>query len=125
MMKNEFYVPAAQDVAFQSLDNKQGRSTDEISAALKEKVRTLLADEQNRVYENYSDLLEDNVARELARINLPLSLYTEWYWQMDLKNMFHFLKLRMDAHAQIGNQGLCRGNTQVGFPRLPCGYGRF
>jgi thymidylate synthase (FAD) len=101
VMKNEFYIPSAEDVAFQSLDNKQGRSTEDIPQEMKEKVRTLLEEEQTRVYENYRSLLEDKVARELARINLPLSLYTEWYWQMDLKNMFHFLKLRMDAHAQM------------------------
>jgi thymidylate synthase (FAD) len=101
VMKNEFYVPDPEDIAFQSQDNKQGRSTDEIPSELKERVRTLLEDEQEQVYGNYSALLDENVARELARINLPLSLYTEWYWQMDLKNMFHFLKLRMDAHAQM------------------------
>ncbi|QEN09062.1 FAD-dependent thymidylate synthase [Oceanispirochaeta crateris] len=101
VMKNEFYVPDPEDIAFQSQDNKQGRSTDEIPSELKERVRTLLEDEQKQVYDNYSALLDENVARELARINLPLSLYTEWYWQMDLKNMFHFLKLRMDAHAQM------------------------
>jgi thymidylate synthase (FAD) len=100
VMKNEFYVPSEEDVAFQSVDNKQGRSTEEIPAELKRKVIAMLEDEQNKVYEGYTELLEENVARELARINLPLSLYTEWYWQMDLKNMFHFLKLRMDEHAQ-------------------------
>jgi thymidylate synthase (FAD) len=100
VMKNEFYVPAPEDVAFQSLDNKQGRSTEDIPQEMKEKVRTLLEEEQNRIYSNYTSLLDDNVARELARINLPLSLYTEWYWQIDLKNLFHFLKLRMDEHAQ-------------------------
>ena len=100
VMKSEFYVPSEEDVAFQSTDNKQGRSTEEIPAELKQKVITMLQDEQEKVYEGYTELLEENVARELARINLPLSLYTEWYWQMDLKNMFHFLKLRMDEHAQ-------------------------
>lgn len=100
VMKNEFYVPSEEDVAFQSVDNKQGRSSEEIPAELKRKVIAMLEDEQNKVYQGYTELLEENVARELARINLPLSLYTEWYWQMDLKNMFHFLKLRMDEHAQ-------------------------
>jgi len=101
VMKNEFYLPALDDIAFQSTDNKQGRSTEEIPRELKEKVRKLLEEEQQEVYASYSSLLDDNVARELARINLPLSLYTEWYWQIDLKNLFHFLKLRMDAHAQM------------------------
>jgi thymidylate synthase (FAD) len=44
--------------------------------------------------------VDDGIARELARVNLPLSLYTEWYWQIDLHNLFHFLELRLDAHAQ-------------------------
>ena len=100
VMKNEFYVPASEDVAFQSSDNKQGRSGEKIPAELIEKVRNQLQDEQDYIYRNYCGLLDDNVARELARINLPLSLYTEWYWQIDLHNLFHFLRLRLDAHAQ-------------------------
>ena len=53
------------------------------------------------MYKEYELMLEDNLARELARVNLPLSLYTEWYWKIDLHNLFHFLKLRMDkSYAQ-------------------------
>lgn len=100
VMKNEFYIPAPDDVAFQSTDNKQGRSTEAIPEELIEKVRTQMADEQERIYQGYTAMLDENVARELARVNLPLSMYTEWYWQIDLHNLFHFLKLRMDAHAQ-------------------------
>jgi thymidylate synthase (FAD) len=59
-----------------------------------------LADGQKSAYVAYSSLVDEGIARELARINLPLSLYTEWYWQIDLHNLFHFLKLRLDAHAQ-------------------------
>jgi thymidylate synthase (FAD) len=55
---------------------------------------------QKKAYEDYSRLVEAGLARELARINLPLSVYTEWYWQIDLHNLFHFLKLRLDPHAQ-------------------------
>ncbi|MDR2701458.1 MAG: FAD-dependent thymidylate synthase, partial [Spirochaetaceae bacterium] len=51
-------------------------------------------------YGDYARLVENGLARELARINLPLSLYTEWYWQIDLHNLFHFLELRLDPHAQ-------------------------
>jgi thymidylate synthase (FAD) len=46
-------------------------------------------------------LLGQNIARELARVNLPLGMYTEWYWQIDLRNLFHFLMLRLDSHAQM------------------------
>jgi thymidylate synthase (FAD) len=60
----------------------------------------LLIKDQVAVYANYEEMIEDEIARELARINLPLSLYTEWYWQIDLHNLFHFLRLRIDHHAQ-------------------------
>jgi thymidylate synthase (FAD) len=53
------------------------------------------------MYRSYEKLLGSNIARELARINLPISLYTEWYWQIDLHNLFRFLKLRLDPHAQL------------------------
>jgi thymidylate synthase (FAD) len=100
-MKDEFYVPDAEAIAFQSTDNKQGRSTEEVPAGVKDKVRDLLAQGQREAFGEYEALLNDGVARELARINLPLSLYTEWYWTMDLHNLFHFLALRLDAHAQL------------------------
>ena len=100
VMKDEFYVPAGADIAQQSEDNKQGRSDDPAPPELQESVRTRLSEGQDRAYREYSALLDAGVARELARINLPLSLYTEWYWQIDLHNLFRFLALRMDAHAQ-------------------------
>lgn len=100
VMADDFYIPELSDISFQSSDNKQGRSDEEVPAEIKEKVIELLKEDQNRAYKNYKTLLDDNVARELARINLPLSLYTEWYWQIDLHNLFHFLRLRLDGHAQ-------------------------
>ncbi len=100
VMNDEFYVPEPDQVQFQSTDNKQGRSTEEVPAELRQKVIELLKKDQGNIYASYEELLHDNIARELARINLPLSLYTEWYWQMDLHNLFHFLRLRLDAHAQ-------------------------
>lgn len=100
VMKDEFYVPANADVATQSTDNKQGRSAEPLPPAEAETVREALAEAQRASYADYAKLVEDGIARELARINLPLSLYTEWYWQIDLHNLFHFLELRLDAHAQ-------------------------
>ncbi len=100
VMKDEFYVPASGDVAAQSTDNKQGRSPEPLEAAAAEAVRTALAAAQKASYADYTKLVDEGLARELARINLPLSLYTEWYWQIDLHNLFHFLELRLDAHAQ-------------------------
>jgi thymidylate synthase (FAD) len=100
VMDSEFYVPSPEDIAFQSDDNKQGRMNEPVPENIAEEVRTIISTEQKRVYATYSKLLDMGLARELARINLPLSLYTEWYWKMDLHNLFHFLRLRMDAHAQ-------------------------
>jgi thymidylate synthase (FAD) len=100
VMRNEFYVPAPEDMALQSEDNKQGRSAEALAAEEAEAVRTALETGQREAYGDYSALVGRGIARELARINLPLSLYTEWYWQIDLHNLFHFLKLRLDAHAQ-------------------------
>ncbi len=100
VMKDDFYVPALEDVALQSSDNKQGRSEEPLAPEAAEAVRDLLSLGQKEAYDDYMRLVNQGLARELARINLPLSLYTEWYWQMDLHNLFHFLKLRLDAHAQ-------------------------
>jgi thymidylate synthase (FAD) len=100
VMRDEFYTPQPEEVRFQSKRNKQGGSTQDVPDDLRNKVITLLQQEQKQLYGDYENMLEDGIARELARINLPLSLYTEMYWQIDLNNLFHFLRLRMDWHAQ-------------------------
>lgn len=100
VMRDEFYVPNADEVRLQSKRNRQGGSADEVPPELREDVIRMLREEQEHAYGTYERLLGDDVARELARVNLPLSLYTEMYWQIDLHNLFHFLRLRMDWHAQ-------------------------
>lgn len=99
VMRDEFYVPDEARVQEQSDIDKQGSGAS-LPAELARRVLTVLTDGQERAYRDYQGLIDDHVARELARINLPLSLYTEWYWQIDLHNMFHFLRLRLDPHAQ-------------------------
>jgi thymidylate synthase (FAD) len=101
VMKDDFYIPAIDDVALQSAGNKQGRSEEALDPGLAASVQSSLEAGQRRAYQEYSSLIEGGIARELARVNLPLSLYTEWYWQIDLHNLFHFLELRLDAHAQL------------------------
>jgi thymidylate synthase (FAD) len=100
VMKDDFYVPALEDVSAQSANNKQGRSPDPLPAAEGEKARRVLEDGQRAAYRDYAALVEGGLAKELARVNLPLSLYTELYWQMDLHNLFHFIELRVHPHAQ-------------------------
>ncbi|MDR3248452.1 MAG: FAD-dependent thymidylate synthase [Treponema sp.] len=100
VMKDDFYLPRDEDLALQSDDNKQGRLDEALEAGQAAIVRAGLAKGQEDAYRDYSALIDQGIAREIARINLPLSLYTEWYWQIDLHNLFHFLELRLDAHAQ-------------------------
>ena len=100
IMKDEFYIPAPETIKRQCARNKQGRAEEEVSTELRQKVLAILLADQRQVYGHYEELLTDELARELARINLPLSLYTEWYWKIDLHNLLHFLHLRMDRHAQ-------------------------
>ncbi|TFG65366.1 MAG: FAD-dependent thymidylate synthase [Spirochaetales bacterium] len=100
ILKDEFYLPPAEDISFQSADNKQGRGTEPVPEEIQKQVRSALEADQRRVYGSYQELIGRNIARELARINLPLSIYTEVYWQMDLHNLFHFIRLRTDPHAQ-------------------------
>jgi thymidylate synthase (FAD) len=101
VMKEEFYLPRPEDVQTQSDRNKQGRSDQEVPRELQQKFIDGLAKLQREAYGQYQEALDQEIARELARINLPLSLYTEWYWKIDLHNLFHFLRLRLDDHAQM------------------------
>ncbi len=100
IMREEFYRPEPEDIRFQSEVNKQGRSEQEVPDEMRERFLGHLEASQRGQYEEYHRFVEEGLARELARINLPLSLYTEWYWKIDLHNLFHFLRLRLDSHAQ-------------------------
>ncbi|MBM2815656.1 MAG: Flavin-dependent thymidylate synthase [Ignavibacteria bacterium] len=99
-MKEECYLPETNAIRAQSMTNKQARSDEQIDAEETAKIIGMLGDTQFRLFREYDEMLNKNVAREIARINLPLSTYTEWYWKIDLHNLFHFLKLRLDEHAQ-------------------------
>lgn len=125
VMRDEFYVPRPDEVRLQSKRNKQGGSADDVPAELREHVIRVLREEQQHAYGTYESLLADDVARELARVNLPLSLYTEMYWQIDLHNLFHFLRLRMDWHAQYEIRAY--GDAMAGIARAvsPLAYEAF
>ena len=98
-MPNEFYVPELERIQDQSTTNKQG-SGSMLDPGVAQKIVSGMEIEQGAAHHMYKEYLEGDVARELARINLPLTQYTEWYWKMDLHNLFHFLNLRMDEHSQ-------------------------
>jgi thymidylate synthase (FAD) len=100
VMEDEFYLPQEEDIRFQSTHNRQGRSEEEVPPKLQEQVREILKKNYSNAYEGYQQLIDSNISREIARIILPLSLYTQMYWQIDLRNLLHFIKLRSDVHAQ-------------------------
>jgi thymidylate synthase (FAD) len=100
VMADEFYLPEADQVRYQSTVQKQGRSEEAVPEGVRTEVREALARGQGESFAAYEALLAEGVARELARVNLPVALYTEMYWQIDLHNLFHFLRLRIDSHAQ-------------------------
>jgi thymidylate synthase (FAD) len=99
-MKDECYIPDADHIALQSEDNKQGRMSEPVSPEMAKEVQDILNGQNAVAFEAYHKLLDMGIAREIARVDLPLSLYTEFYWQIDLHNLFHFLALRLDGHAQ-------------------------
>jgi len=102
IMDKDYYLPAREHLATQSTNNRQGRGEilDEATAT---RVLNLLREDAEQTYSHYEDMLDDSnigLARELARMNLTLNTYTQWYWKTDLQNLFHFLRLRADSHAQ-------------------------
>ncbi len=99
-MKDDFYLPEPDQIRHQSTMNKQGRSDDTLPNQDIDKIRSILSNNQQQTYSDYQKMLELGLAREIARISLPVANYTEWYWKIDLHNLFHFLKLRIDSHAQ-------------------------
>ncbi len=100
VLDSEFYTPVPADLAVQSASNRQGRGQ-ELSAERAAEVLGILRGDALRAYDSYSQLMEQyDLARELARLNLTLSTYTQWYWKIDLHNLLHFLSLRLHPHAQ-------------------------
>ena len=111
ILDKEFYLPAKDQLAAQSQSNRQGRG-DVLQGKQAEEVLNILKDDATRTYDNYEKLLNERfdgtkidenkigLARELARMNLTLNTYTQWYWKTDLLNLLNFLFLRADDHAQ-------------------------
>lgn len=102
ILDREFYIPEPEQLMHQSQTNKQGRA-EILDAGMAQTVLDILKDDSNRAYDHYEQMIEPegtNLARELARMNLPANIYTQWYWKVDLHNLFHFLRLRADSHAQ-------------------------
>lgn len=99
-MRDEFYIPEPGQLRPQSTLSRQGRSDESLPEDETSQIIEKMGEVQKFLFSEYHSLLEKDLTRELSRINLPLSTYTEWYWKIDLHNLLHFLRLRMDWHAQ-------------------------
>ncbi len=103
ILDNEFYIPKSENLASQSSSNNQGRG-DVLEGDEAKKVIQILKNDSLRSYKSYEKMLskenKKGLARELARMNLPTNIYTQWYWKTDLHNLFNFIRLRNDLHAQ-------------------------
>ncbi len=114
LVEDEFYIPKADALAAQSKINHQGRDEGRVlNSEESKKILQILKEDSAKNYSNYLDMInqdekgeivdenKEGLARELARMNLTLNCYTQWYWKIDLHNLFHFLNLRADSHAQF------------------------
>jgi thymidylate synthase (FAD) len=100
LMPMLFYTPGAEQLQTQSKANNQGRSGEAVAPAQHAEAVRRWNEIRRLSRETYEWMNGENMARELSRIDLPLSTYTQWYWKIDLHNLLHFLRLRVDAHAQ-------------------------
>ena len=98
-MPEEFYCPELEQISGQDQKNRQSRGVD-LPEVNKDRFAGNTAQHSVNSYGVYKNAIDDGIAREIARINLPVSNYTEWYWKIDLHNLFHFLSLRLHSHAQ-------------------------
>ncbi len=124
ILPDEFYLPTPEDIARQSGSNKQGRG-DSFNHNSTAAVLKILREGAERSYDDYGGLLDIGLARELARINLTLSTYTQWYWKIDLHNLFHFLHLRLNPHAQLEIRRYAEVIARIVKKWVPAAYGAF
>jgi thymidylate synthase (FAD) len=127
ILDKEFYIPAPENLAAQSADNRQGRGA-VLEGDDAARVLTLLRQDAEQTYAHYEEMLDEDgigLARELARMNLTLNTYTQWYWKTDLHNLFNFLRLRADAHAQYEIRVYADAMLETAKAWVPLAYAAF
>ncbi len=128
ILDREFYIPAAEHINAQSQVNNQGRG-DVLQGEEAARVLEILKADSARCYDNYETMISSDgqagLARELARMNLPANIYTQWYWKVDLHNLFHFLRLRADSHAQYEIRVYADAICDMVADWVPAAYGAF
>ena len=128
ILDREFYIPEPGHLAAQSALNHQGRG-EVLEGAEAQRVLDLLREDAMRSYDSYEAMLSQDgqkgLARELARMNLPANIYTQWYWKVDLHNLLHFLRLRADSHAQYEIRAYAETMCAIAQDWVPAAYGAF
>ncbi len=128
ILDREFYIPAPEHVAAQSVVNNQGRG-EALQGEEAARVLEILKADSARAYDSYEAMIsqenQKGLARELARMNLPANIYTQWYWKVDLHNLLHFLRLRADAHAQYEIRVYAEAICDVVADWVPAAYKAF
>lgn len=128
ILDREFYIPAAEQLAAQSKVNNQGRGA-VLEGEEAARVLEILKRDAGQAYDSYEAMLsqdgQQGLAREMARMNLPANIYTQWYWKTDLHNLFHFLRLRADKHAQYEIRVYADAIASVVKDWVPLAYGAF
>lgn len=128
ILDREFYIPAPENLAAQSTVNNQGRG-EVLQGDEAQRVLDILREDSMRSYDHYEAMLsqdgQQGLARELARMNLPANIYTQWYWKTDLHNLFHFLRLRADAHAQYEIRAYAETMCRIVEDWVPLAYAAF
>lgn len=128
ILDREFYIPEPAQLAAQSVVNNQGRG-EVLQGEEAARVLALLKSDAAQMYDNYESMLsqdgQQGLARELARMNLPMNIYTQWYWKTDLHNLFHFLRLRADAHAQYEIRVYAEAIAKMTADWVPLAYAAF
>ena len=128
ILDREFYIPEPAQLAAQSTVNNQGRGA-VLEGAEAARVLALLKSDAAQMYDHYEEMLsqegQQGLARELARMNLPMNIYTQCYWKTDLHNLFHFLRLRADAHAQYEIRVYAEAIAKMVADWVPLAFGAF
>ncbi|GAB4163041.1 MAG: FAD-dependent thymidylate synthase [Rickettsiaceae bacterium] len=137
ILSNEFYLPEKIHLSPQSSINKQGRSSDKLPDDVADKVLSMLKNDATNCHRHYIEMMNEDedgnvidentvgITRELARMNLTLNTYTEWYWKINLHNLLHFLALRADSHAQYEIRAYANAMLDVVKIWVPFAYEAF
>lgn len=128
ILDREFYIPEPDHLNAQSEVNNQGRG-EVLQGTEAARVLEILKADSGRAYDHYETMMsqdgQQGLARELARMNLPSNIYTQWYWKVDLHNLFHFLRLRADVHAQYEIRVYAEAMCKIVADWVPAAYNAF